>query len=99
LHASSKQDEKLLQWTSKAFDLYSRCLTAFLKKEKLDFGAVRNERRELINAVNLISSSKTTKRLSVKEAMIVRSTELLVYQVADGAGELMELAANIEGVE
>jgi hypothetical protein len=35
----------------------------------------------------------------VKEAMIVRSTELLVYQVADGAGELMELAANIEGVE
>ena len=91
-----EHDAALIESVSKAASLYERCFTAFIRKEKMDFGAVRRERRELIVAVNCLPQSKG---LFEEEARVLRDTQLLAYELADNAGELMELAANIEGFE
>lgn len=96
LAAGFKQDAALVDCVAKGADLYLRCFDAFLRKEKMDFGAVRRERRDLIVAVNSLPASKA---LFAEEARVVRDTQLLAHELADRAGELMELAANIEGFE
>ncbi len=96
LNAPFAQDKTLVDSIERAAGLYERCFTAFIRKEKIDFGAVRRERRELIVAVNCMPQQKG---MFEEEARVARDTQLLVYEFADKAGELMELAANIEGFE
>ncbi len=93
-----KQDGELVALVDSAAELYLNCLTAFLQKEKIDFGSVRRKRRDLLVAINSLSAER--KRLpSAKQERVVRDTELIGYEFADKASELMELAANVEGVE
>jgi phosphate uptake regulator len=95
LNAPFKQDEALIETVARASKLYLDCLAAFLEKEKIDFGDVRHERRDLIRAAE---SHPTPPGLMEGEARVLRDTRLLAREFADRAGELMELAANIEGL-
>jgi len=95
LGAGFQQSGELVETVEKATGLYSRCLTAFLSGEKLDFAVVRHERRDLIVAAS--ASFARSSGLMEEEARVLRNTQSLAHDLADRAGELMELAANIEG--
>jgi hypothetical protein len=94
LDAGFEPNAELIATVERAAALYSRCLTAFLGNEKLDFGVVRHERRDLIVRA---SASFARAGLMEEEARVLRNTQSLAHDLADRAGELMELAANAEG--
>ncbi len=95
LNAGFEQNADLIGVVERAVALYSRCLTAFLENERLDFGEVRRERRNLIVAAS--ASFGRASGLMEEEARVLRNTQSLAHDLADRAGELMELEANAEG--